>query len=150
MERVALDVDCSHFGFGDFDAAWVARAIDVAGNGEACVGRGGGDQLDDDLMADERLAAPVLGDEGEQSMLDPVPFAGAGRQVGDRHGEAGLVGEALQLALPQTNAGAVAAAAVGRDQQTIRVRDSGPCRAAATSDGCSRRRRPPCRRRCRH
>jgi hypothetical protein len=41
--------------------------------------------------------------------------------VDDRHGEAGLVGEALQFAFPQMNAGAVAAAAVGRDQQTIRL-----------------------------
>ena len=63
-------------------------------------------------MADERLAAPVLGDVGEQSVLDAVPLAGAGRQMDDRHGEARLVGEALQLAFPQMNAGAVAAAAI--------------------------------------
>ena len=69
-------------------------------------------------MADERLAAPVLGDVGEQSVLDAVPLAGAGRQMDDRHGEARLVGEALQLAFPQMNAGAVAAAAIGRDQET--------------------------------
>jgi hypothetical protein len=36
-----------------------------------------------------------LGDVGEQSMLDPVPFAGAGRKVDDGHGKAGLVDEAL-------------------------------------------------------
>ena len=90
-----LDVDCSQLGFGDFDAAWVARAIDVASNGEPLLGRSGGDELDDNLMADERLAAPVLGDVGEQSMLDPVPFAGAGRKVDDGHGKAGLVDEAL-------------------------------------------------------
>ena len=62
-------------------------------HGQAGLGGGGGDQLDDDLMADQRLAAPVLADEGEQAMLDPVPFAGAGRQVGHRDGQAGLVGE---------------------------------------------------------
>jgi hypothetical protein len=85
------------------------------------VGRSGGDQLDDDLVADERLAAPVLGNVGEQSVLDAVPFAGAGRQMDDRHGEADLVGEALQLTFPQMNAGAVAAAAIGRDQDAIRI-----------------------------
>src|SRR3982751_921298 len=73
------------------------------------------------LMADERFAAPVLGDVGEQSVLDAVPFAGAGRQMDDRHGEAGLVGEALQLAFPQMNARAVTTAAIGRDQKTSRT-----------------------------
>ena len=79
--------------------------------------RGVGDQLDDDLMADQRLAAPVLGDEGEQAVLDAVPFAGAGRQMadGDRHPE--FVGQHLQFALPQPHARAVAAAAIGGDQQ---------------------------------
>ena len=126
VEGVALDVDSGQFGFGDFDTAWIARAIEVAGNGESFAGRGGGDQLDDDLMADERLAAPVLGDVGEQSVLDAVPLAGAGRQMDDRHGEARLVGEALQLAFPQMNAGAVAAAAIGRDQETSRIGIAGP------------------------
>ena len=39
----------------------------------------------------------------------------------DRHGEARLVGEALQLTFPQTNACAVVAAAIGGDQQTRRM-----------------------------
>jgi len=81
VERVAFNVDGVHLGIGDLDALGIAVGVDVAGDGEAGVGRGGADQLDDDLMADERLAAPVLGDVGEQAMLDPVPFAGAGRQV---------------------------------------------------------------------
>ena len=63
---------------------WIGVGVDAAGDGEAGFGRGGGDQLDDDLMADQRLAAPVLGDEGEQAVLDAVPFAGAGRQMGRR------------------------------------------------------------------
>jgi hypothetical protein len=31
-------------------------------------------------MAHQRFAAPVLRDEGEQTMLDPVPFAGSRRE----------------------------------------------------------------------
>jgi len=60
--------------------------------------------LDDDLMADKRLAAPVASDEREQAMFDPVPFARAGRQVayGDRHAE--FVSELLQFQLPQPHA----------------------------------------------
>ena len=39
----------------------------------------------------------------------------------DCHGEACLVGEVLQLAFPQMNAGAVAATAIGRDEETSRI-----------------------------
>src|SRR3954453_3540138 len=95
MERVAFDVDGVHVGIGNLDTLGITAGVDVASDGEASIGRGGADQLDDDLMADERLAAPVLRNVGEQAMLNPVPFAGAGRQVGHRHGEAGFIGEAL-------------------------------------------------------
>ena len=78
--------------------------------------------MDDGLEADERLAAPILGDEREQAMLDPVPLAGSGRQVTDRDGDAELVSESLQLALPQTDTHPVAAAAIGGDQQLRRMR----------------------------
>jgi hypothetical protein len=40
---------------------------------------------DDDLMADERPAAPVAGHKREEAMLDLVPLAGAGRQA--THGD---------------------------------------------------------------
>ena len=62
VERVAVDVEGGHFGVGDGDAFGVVAAVDVAGDGEACLGDCGADQLDDDLMADERLAAPILRD----------------------------------------------------------------------------------------
>src|SRR3954452_2679126 len=112
---MVFDVDGVHLGIGNLDALGIAAGIDVASDGEAGVGRGGADQLNDDLMADERLAAPVLRNVGEQTMLDPVPFAGAGRQ--DRHGEAGYIGETLQFAFPQADPGAVAATAVGSDDE---------------------------------
>src|SRR5271157_3517418 len=40
-------------------------------------------------------------------MLDLVPLAGSGRQVTYRDGDAELVGESLQLALPQTDTTAI-------------------------------------------
>src|ERR1700732_2026777 len=50
-------------------------------------------------------------------MLDFVPFARAWRQMGDGDRQAGLVGETLDLALPQAYAVAVAAAAIsGNDE----------------------------------
>jgi hypothetical protein len=37
-------------------------------------GRGCGNQLEDNGVADKRLAAPVLTDPGEETMLDLVPL----------------------------------------------------------------------------
>jgi hypothetical protein len=65
--------------------------------------------LNDDLMADERLAAPVLGEEREQPALDLVQSSGGGRQMTAGDGEAKLVGQLLQLEFRQSHAGTVAA-----------------------------------------
>ena len=81
-------------------AGYVFR-IQFAADRQAGLGRGRCDQLDDHLMADKRSAAPVAGDEREQTMLDLVPLARARREVahGDRKAE--FVGEPLQFDLPQ-------------------------------------------------
>ena len=42
-------------------------------------------------------------------MFDAVPFAGAGRMVGDGDRQPGLSGEALQFAFPEAHARAIAA-----------------------------------------
>jgi len=54
-------------------------------------------------------------------VLDLVLLARAGREVTDADLKAGLVGQALQLGLPQARAVAIRAAAVGRDRQRGRV-----------------------------
>jgi hypothetical protein len=51
------------------------------------------------LVADQRFAAPVHGDEGKQAMLNPVSLAGSRRQMGHSDLRAGLTGQPLQLAL---------------------------------------------------
>ena len=56
---MADDVDGGEFVVGDFDRSGVRRRIEFATDLEACLRRRRGDQLDDHLMADERLAAPV-------------------------------------------------------------------------------------------
>jgi hypothetical protein len=75
VEVGGLDVECSHLGIGDLDTLLVGVGIEPAGHGEAGIGGGVGDQLDDDLVADQRFAAPVLCNEGEQPMLDLIPLA---------------------------------------------------------------------------
>ena len=104
MEFVARDVDGRHFGVGDFDALWIEVFVDLAAHGEAGLGGGGRDQVDDYAITDERFGAPVLADEREQAVLDLVPLAGAWRQMMDGDGDADFVGQRLQLALPQAHA----------------------------------------------
>ena len=78
--------------------------VDGAGERETTARGRCGDELDDHLVGQQRLAAPVLGDEREHAMLDAVPLAGAGRVMGDADGQAGLGGELLQLDLPEVQA----------------------------------------------
>jgi hypothetical protein len=56
--------------------------------------------LDDDQVANQWLAAPVLSDEGKQPMLYFVPLAGAGRDMTDGDLNAKFVGQHLQFTLP--------------------------------------------------
>src|SRR5436190_270548 len=119
MELGSFDVDGCHVLVRDLDGFWVAFAVELAMNRETCASGGGGDQIDDHPVADQRLGAPILGNEREQAVLDLVPLAGSRRKVTDGDLDADLVGEALQLALPQPQARTVASAAVGSDDEPL-------------------------------
>jgi len=64
-------------------------------------------------VADQRFAAPVLGDVGKEAVLDAVPLAGTGGQLGDGYDEPS-VGKALSSRF-QRRTRARCCAAVGRD-----------------------------------
>jgi hypothetical protein len=51
--------------------------------------------------------------------VDHVPLRGAGREVADRDLKAGLIGQALELDLPQPDAVAVAATPVGGELELV-------------------------------
>ena len=53
--------------------------------------------------------------KGEQAVLDLVPLAGAGWQMGQRDLQAGLIGEALQFAASITSPGARCCRRIRRD-----------------------------------
>ena len=78
----------------NFDPFRVLARVQLTSNTQAGSG-GGGDQVDDDRMAHQRFAAPVLRDEGKRTVLDFVPFAGSGREVADRDLQPGFVGQFL-------------------------------------------------------
>ena len=107
MEFGAFDVDGGHLGCGDDNAFGVLAGVELAAHGEAGLGRGGRDQLDNRAIVDERLARQFW---LMKEVLDLVPFAGAGRQVADHDIEAELVGQLLQFAFPQPHPRPVAAA----------------------------------------
>src|SRR5215470_13760500 len=113
MEVVVANIELIYLLIGDLGPLGIARGVNITGDGQSGGGRGGGDELDDDLVGEQGLGAPVLGDEGEHTMFDSVPLAGAWRMMGDGDGKAGLVGEVLQLDLPEADTGAIAAATIG-------------------------------------
>src|SRR3954452_913561 len=63
-----------HFAVTDLDTWRVDSGIDLAFDVEPSSGGSRGDKLHDDLIANQRLATPVLGDEREQPVLDLVPL----------------------------------------------------------------------------
>jgi len=100
VERITIDVDRTHLRVGDPDGLGITVLVEVALHIKPAGRRRGSNELDDDLVADERLATPVLCDEREKPVLYAVPFAGPRRVVGNRNGQAGFVDEALEFMLP--------------------------------------------------
>jgi hypothetical protein len=78
---MSVKIDSVDFGVAGLDALGVGVGVEFAADAEAGFSGCGGVELDDCLVADEGPAAPVLGYEGEEPMLDLVPLAGAWRQV---------------------------------------------------------------------
>jgi hypothetical protein len=70
VEGVAVQPDGGQLGVGGLAASGVGVGIELASHAQTGGGRGGGDQADDDRVADQRFAAPVLADEREQAVLD--------------------------------------------------------------------------------
>src|SRR6476646_378594 len=122
MERIAGDVERLHLGLPHLDALGVGALIERALDLQAGLCRGCTDQLDDGETGGQRAAAPVLRDVTEQAMLDLVPLRGPRRIVMDVERKPRLVGELLQLGLPEPHAGPVRAAAVRRDRQLFHAR----------------------------
>src|ERR1022692_4105341 len=81
VERVGAQLDSGKLLLVHLDPFGVLACVQLALNAKAGSCGGSSDQVDDDFMAHQRFAAPVLRDEREQMMLDLVPFAGSRRKV---------------------------------------------------------------------
>ena len=115
---MGLEGDGSELGIGYLDAP-VILVVDQLGVHAQPGDRGGGtDVVEDGLVAAQRVAGPVLADLAEQAMVDRVPLGGAAGVVADGDGEVVRVNEAgLEGIFEAADAGSVAAAGVGEDQQ---------------------------------
>src|ERR1022692_1363709 len=71
----------------------IAGAVDFGANRQPFAVGGGGNELHDNFVADERFTPPVLADEGEEPVFDRVPLAGPPRQVGHFDCQPGGVGQ---------------------------------------------------------
>ena len=78
---------------------------------------GAPDAVDDGLIRRQRGASPVRRDVTEETVLDLVPFAGAGWKVTHVDGQSGLVGQLLKLVLPSAQPIPVAPTRIRRDEQ---------------------------------
>ena len=97
MKSVPFDVECGELFVGDFDSGRIAVRVNLRADLETHLCGGCCDEIYDDLMAHQGLPSPVLADEGEQTMFDLVPFAGARRQMANKNFNPGFVGEFLQV-----------------------------------------------------
>ena len=77
MPSVGGDVECRHLLIGDTDRLAIAALIQFATDRQVGLGCCGGDEVKDGEPADERLAAPSLGDVAEHALLDLVPMCAA-------------------------------------------------------------------------
>ena len=100
MEFVAFNVDGSQFCIRDYQTLGVLGGVKFSAHRQAAAGFGVSNQVDNHLMADQRLPAPVHGDERKQAMLNLVPLAGAWWKVMDLNIESGFLRKATELKFP--------------------------------------------------
>src|ERR1700690_3288499 len=104
MKGVWQNGECRHLGIRHLPTGWVGSGVELALDRESGLGGGRRDQLEDDRVALEGFAAPVLTDPGKQTMLDFVPFAGPRRQMADHDRQARRISELLEFPFPQAHA----------------------------------------------
>src|SRR2546427_2111661 len=83
------------------------------------------DKIDHYPPTPQGSTPPVLRDVAKHPVLDFVPFAGRRRQVTYRNPQPDIIGQLLQLHLPQAVTAPVRAAPISGDQQTLGTRIDG-------------------------
>ena|ERR1700720_5046948 len=100
------------------EAGWIVSAIEVGRHRQTSLGRGGPKEVENLLIAVQRLGGPVLGDLGKQAMFDRVPFRSTGRVMSHGHGQIEGVGELrLEFGFPGVAPTTIAATGVGENEE---------------------------------
>src|ERR1041385_4720324 len=93
-------------------------SVEVCRYGEPSSGAGVADEVEDFGVTVQWLGRPVLGDFGEQAVLDGIPLGSAGGVMSNGDGEPKAVAElVLKLGFPGAGTATVAAAGIGEDKQ---------------------------------
>ena len=119
VEVIALDADLLHLLVRHLDPFRIAVVVELALHPQAFPGRGRCNEVDDHLVTNQWLAAPVLTDKREQAMLNLVPLARPRWKVAYRNAQAEFVGKLLQFHLPESNARPIAAPRIGGNEQSL-------------------------------
>jgi hypothetical protein len=95
--------------------------VEKSGDSQTCIGLGGSDELEDFIVAVERLTGPVLGDFGKETVFDGIPLGSAGWIVSDCDVEAEAIADLeLKFCFPGESAIGVASPGVGEDEKFVR------------------------------
>ena len=122
VEGVPGEVDRRHLGGIGLLAGLISRLVALGLHSKSRVRRGGRDECDHHFVADQGLASPILGDVAEEPMLDLVPFAGGWGKMTHGDFQSELAAQLRQTPFPQMTPRAVAASAVGGNEQPRRAR----------------------------
>src|SRR5277367_1895043 len=99
VKFVRMEVNLSQFLITDLNTRWIRSCIKTGFYLETSFRPGGTDEIDNNLMTDQRPPAPVHGDIRKQAMLNLVPFAGAGREMANRDLQAAFISQVLDFNL---------------------------------------------------
>ena len=67
---------------------WILISVEIGSHNQASLSAGRANEFEHFFVAVEWLSRPVLGDLGEQAVLDGIPFGGARWVVSDGDGDA--------------------------------------------------------------
>ncbi len=81
MKFGPLEMQRGQLSVGDADTCGILAGVEFGANPQSGLGNRVGDHPHDHVVADQRPAAPVAADVGEDAMLDLVPLTRAGQHV---------------------------------------------------------------------
>ena len=119
---MGLDAECLKLFRCGYGAGEIVATVEMSIDRHAGLSSGGTNEAEDLLIAVEGFASPVVGDLGEETMLNGVPFRSAGGVVGDGESEAvGISQLGLEFCFPSAATITVTAAGIAENEELSRA-----------------------------